>query len=302
MRARELWIVLAMVFALMLAGCAPIGPTQDVPTAVPTNSLNGTGWQLEALHGQEVLPSTRVTLAFEKDTFSGTDGCNQYSGQYAVDGEEIAVAEGIAATKMACQEPVMEQSFAYIDALGQATVYKVTGQQLALLGADGKTLLTFRQGLERTGKDPRNATYLVDGQAITLVNGVAEVEVAPGSASKQVTRYFGNEVDIDLNGDGAMDSAFLLVQDSGGSGTFFFVVAALNTPAGYVGTNAVFIGDRIAPQSTMVDPNNAAQFIVNYADRKADEPMSAQPSQGVSKWFKLESGVLMEVASPTQNR
>jgi len=158
---------------------------------------------------------------------------------------------------------------------------------------------TITQSPQLTGKDPQNATYSIDGQAITLVDGIAEVEVAPGSAAKQVTRYFGNAVDIDLNGDGTMDSAFLLVQDSGGSGTFYYVVAALKTPNGYVGTNAIFIGDRIAPQSTNVDPNDPAQFIVNYADRKADEPMSAQSSQGVSKWFKLEGDVLTEVASPT---
>jgi len=149
------------------------------------------------------------------------------------------------------------------------------------------------------GQDPQNATYLIDSQPVTLVDGVAEIEVAPGSASKQVTRYFGNAVDVDLNGDGTLDSAFLLVQDSGGSGTFYFVAAALKTSDGYVGTNAIFVGDRIAPQSTNVDPNNAAQFVVNYADRQADEPMSAEPTQGVSKWFKLEGDVLTQVASPT---
>lgn len=145
----------------------------------------------------------------------------------------------------------------------------------------------------------KNGTYLIDGQSITLVNGVAETELAPGSASKQVTRYFGNAVNIDLNSDGLMDSAFLLQQETGGSGTFYFVVAALNTENGCLGTNAIFLGDRIAPQSTIVDPNNSSQFIVNYADRNPGEPMSAQPTVGVSKTFKLENGSLVEVvASP----
>jgi len=151
------------------------------------------------------------------------------------------------------------------------------------------------QSPELTDKDPQNATYLIDGKAITLVNGVAEIEAAPGSASKQVIRYFGNSVDIDLNGDGAIDSAFLLEQDSGGSGVFYFAAAALNTPDGYVGTNAIFIGDRVAPQNTEIDFNDSTQFIVNYLDRKPDEPMSAQPSQGISRWFKLEGDALVEV-------
>lgn len=148
--------------------------------------------------------------------------------------------------------------------------------------------------------DPQNTTYLIDGEEIVLVNGTAEKELAPGSASKQITRYFGNAVDIDLNSDGLMDSAFLLTQENGGSGTFFFVVAALRTEDGYIGTNGIFLGDRIAPQSTISDFDDPTQFIVNYAYRAPDDPMSAQPSIGVSRTFKLENGILVEVTdSPT---
>lgn len=146
--------------------------------------------------------------------------------------------------------------------------------------------------------DPQNATYLIDGKEVTLVNGVAEQEAAPGSASKIVTKYFGNAVNVDLNADGLIDSGFLLTQDGGGSGTFFYVAAALNQAGSTQGTNAIFLGDRIAPQSTNVDPANPAQFIVNYAERKASEPMSAQPSVGVSRTFKLDQGTLVEVGTP----
>ncbi len=146
--------------------------------------------------------------------------------------------------------------------------------------------------------DPQNATYLIDSKEVTLVNGVSEQEAAPGSASKIVTKYFGNAVNIDLNGDGLMDAGFLLTQDGGGSGTFFYVAAALDNAGKTQGTNAILLGDRIAPQSTNVDPNNPAQFIVNYMDRKASEPMSAQPSVAVSRTFKLENGKLVEVGTP----
>ena len=146
--------------------------------------------------------------------------------------------------------------------------------------------------------DPQNATYLIDGKEVTLVNGSAEQEAAPGSATKVVTKYFGNAVDIDLNSDGLMDSAFLLTQDGGGSGTFFYTAAALNQAGSTQGTNAIFLGDRIAPQSTNVDPNNPVQFIVNYLDRKASDPMSAQPSMAVSRTLKLDDGKLVEVGTP----
>ena len=49
--------------------------------------------------------------------------------------------------------------------------------------------------------DPKNATYNLDGQSVTLINGVSEISSAPGSATKTTTRYFGNEAYGDVDGD-----------------------------------------------------------------------------------------------------
>jgi heat shock protein HslJ len=142
-----------------------------------------------------------------------------------------------------------------------------------------------------SAKDLKNTSYDVGGRRTDLVNGISEIEVAPGSASKVVTRYFGNEVTADLNDDGREDVAFILTQETGGSGTFFYVVAALNTESGYIGSQAFFLGDRIAPQTTELsrDPSHKGVIIVNYAVRRPGEPMTAQPSQGKSIWLKLDS-------------
>jgi hypothetical protein len=77
--------------------------------------------------------------------------------------------------------------------------------------------------------------------------------------------------------------------DQRGTGTFYYVVASLQTPSGYTGTNAIFLGDRIAPQTTEI---KNGEIIVNYADRKPTDPMSAQPTVGVSKYFKIQNGIL----------
>jgi hypothetical protein len=63
------------------------------------------------------------------------------------------------------------------------------------------------------------------------------------------------------------------------------------------GTNALYLGDRIAPQNTSIDPNNRAQFVVSYTDRAPNEPMSTQPGPMVSKTFKIENVMLVEVAA-----
>lgn len=139
----------------------------------------------------------------------------------------------------------------------------------------------------------RNATYLIDGREITFVNGVAEEEVMQqGAATKTITRYFGNEAYGDVNGDGVSDTAFLLTQDAGGSGTFYYVAVALKIGDRYRGTNTVLLGDRVAPQPTAI---RDGVIIVNYAERAPGEPMTARPSMGVSKYLRVVDGRLVEI-------
>lgn len=132
--------------------------------------------------------------------------------------------------------------------------------------------------------DAKNATYLIDNVPVGLVDGRA-------NGDRTTTTYFGNDVHGDFDGNGTEDMAFLLTHDPGGSGTFFYVVAALKTESGHKGTNAVLLGDRIAPQTTEF---RDGQIIVNYAERRAGEPMTARPSMGVSKYLRVIDGRLME--------
>ena len=147
--------------------------------------------------------------------------------------------------------------------------------------------------------DYKDAQYVIEGQHIKLEDGVAETVAAPGSASKVVTRYFGNEVVTDLNDDGREDIVFLLTQETGGSGIFYYVVAALNTADGYVGSQAVFLGDRIAPQTTHMDEgitskgtNRQNVIVVNYAVRLPGEPFTVRPTLGKSIWLKLDPATM----------
>ena len=141
--------------------------------------------------------------------------------------------------------------------------------------------------------DGKNATFTIDGATTTLVNGISQVPGAPGSASMITTKYFGNEATGDLNGDGLADTAFLITQDTGGSGLFYYAVVAIKTADGYKTTNAFLVGDRIAPQSTYI-PTNSQELQVNYAERKPGEPMSAQPSVGATLLLKVTPAGVLE--------
>jgi heat shock protein HslJ len=135
--------------------------------------------------------------------------------------------------------------------------------------------------------DHRNIAYSIGGQTVRLVDGVAEAAAAPGSAANIVTRYFGNEVRGDLNADGREDVAFLLTQETGGSGTFFYAVAALDLPSGLVGSQGLLLGDRIAPQTAEL--REGGVVAVSYAGRAPGESFASPPSVGKTILLKLNA-------------
>lgn len=147
-------------------------------------------------------------------------------------------------------------------------------------------------GSEVVGSDYKNATYQIEGQEVSLKDGVAYIIAADNVGADATVKYFGNDVAADFSGDGLEDKAFILTVDGGGSGVFYYLAVALKTANGYKGINAIFLGDRIAPQTTEL---KNGQIIVNYADRKPGEPFSTSPSVGVSKYFKISGSSLAEI-------
>ena len=134
--------------------------------------------------------------------------------------------------------------------------------------------------------DYKSASFLIDGERVKI--------------DDQVTKYFGNEVRADLNGDGLEDRAFIITRSPGGSGTFYYAVAAVNTGAGYVGSDGYLLGDRIAPQSTNLssNPRHKKVAVFNYADRAPAEPMITPPSIGKSLYLKLDQNNRWGIVDP----
>jgi hypothetical protein len=123
--------------------------------------------------------------------------------------------------------------------------------------------------------DPLNISFTISGQSYSLVNGKVGKEIA----------VFGQPVYGDLSGDGVNDAVMYLTQDSGGSGTFFYVVEAININGSFKGTNAMFLGDRIAPQNINIIDGRA---VANFAERKASEPFTTPPSIGKSVYVQYD--------------
>jgi len=134
-------------------------------------------------------------------------------------------------------------------------------------------------------QSPLDATYRIDDREVTLTNGVSQTPAAPGSATLTEVRIWGEPVIGDIDGDGLDDAAFILTEESGGSGTFFYITAAIaQNDGGYLGLNAVFLGDRVA----MKDISIADEIIVvNYAERTLEQSFAEAPSEAVTARITL---------------
>ena len=115
-----------------------------------SQELAGTNWEVTGYNNGKmavvsVLLDTTITAEFGKDgTLSGNSGCNQYSGPYAVTGNQIQIGP-LVSNMMACDAPegIMDQESQYLAAIQSATTYLMEGSVLELRTADGALAATF---------------------------------------------------------------------------------------------------------------------------------------------------------------
>lgn len=140
--------------------------------------------------------------------------------------------------------------------------------------------------------DLTNGTFIFDDSNITLKGGKADTEVAPGSQEVQTTTLTDKIAYGDLNNDSKEDAAAVFVQEGAGTGVFIYVGAYVSGTVRYNGSNTIFVGDRINPQSITI---NKGVITLSYLDRKEDEPLSATPSVSKTQSFVYINGELKEI-------
>ena len=138
--------------------------------------------------------------------------------------------------------------------------------------------------------DPSNATFRIERDTVAIVNGRAEREAAPGSATKVTTTLADPRASGDVDGDGRLDTVVVLIYQPGGSGTLFYVAALLSTTAGVTTTPAVVLGDRIKVTGVKLDGRT---IVVDVLDRSAGQPLTESPSVASRKRFIVDLGALV---------
>ena len=117
--------------AIMLVACSGIGG----------DPLNGTTPRLYSIGSHAPIPDGKTTIRFDAGQVSGLGGCNQYGGEYQINGNTITV-DKLYMTEMACISPegIMGQEQDFLQILGNAQRFELTDSQLQIYGSDGEAL------------------------------------------------------------------------------------------------------------------------------------------------------------------
>ena len=141
--------------------------------------------------------------------------------------------------------------------------------------------------------DALNASYLIDGEVYTLSGGRASQPI-PGSAAELVIEVVASAAGpLEPFAADPQAAAVVLRQETGGSGTFYYL-AALTSDAERL-VPAVSLGDRIELQDLTIDENGV--ITVRYLDRAEGQSFAEAASVETLQTFILEGDRLVALAN-----
>jgi putative lipoprotein len=129
------WIAIGVVVTLASGSCKGGG---TAPKASPA----GATWRVEEIDGHGVADAAKTELRISSDgRVSGSTGCNRFSGTATLEGPSLTFSP-LATTRMACEQPLMDQERDILAGLEAVKSFSLDGDgKLRLLDTDGKTRL-----------------------------------------------------------------------------------------------------------------------------------------------------------------
>ncbi len=299
---------------------------QSALTSVPWNLISHN-------NGQDAMVSTiigtEITAVFdEAGILSGSAGCNGYSASYEADGDQIQIGPAASTRKMCAQpEGIMEQENQYLMALENAAVYVIEGRRLEIRDANGSGV-AFYEMLDKTAETGEgsavidntvpetpetleasaessvppeiadalaNASYPLNytgSGTIQLENGEFRQPAATDSAAEIVTQLTESMAVSETAAGGTMVAA-ILVSQTGGTGTFYDLVALQEVDGELSDPASTYLGDRIVINSlTIVE----GQIVVDMVVQGPEDPFCC-PTQAVVQTYELVGSELVQVSS-----
>lgn len=140
------YAVLVTLIAISLIAFAACGVLDS--GASDTSLADGPRWILESIDGSPLVEGTFLWLSLDGDHSGGFDGCNTFGGR-SEDGKPVARANGTflsppyGMTAIGCDDLVLDQGDAYMDALAEGRRFQVSDGRLEILDDGGVTRLVF---------------------------------------------------------------------------------------------------------------------------------------------------------------
>ena len=163
----------AVIQSLTFVSAVAAPPASPVTVDPTFGGLTAANWVLVSYGTAEApipaLPEAPINLVFTAEGINGKSGCNQYFGQFRFEINQLSFNQ-IGSTLMACDQPVLDQEAAYLDALRTATGYTLANGVLTITYRDG--VLTFNA--DSTGLNQATPTPVIGGGA--SLGGLAGVQ------------------------------------------------------------------------------------------------------------------------------
>ncbi|WP_299796130.1 META domain-containing protein [uncultured Shewanella sp.] len=100
-------------------------------------------WHIEVINEKPVIDYSPAQLTFEQDgKLTGNNSCNNFFGQYSVDGAQITLNPA-GSTMKACVDALMDQEQRVMMAMPEITSGELKKGKLLLKDAEGKTQLVL---------------------------------------------------------------------------------------------------------------------------------------------------------------
>lgn len=105
------------------------------------DTLVGKAWQVEDINGGGVVDNSNVTMTFDATgKVTGSTGCNNYFGGYAIDANTLAV-DALGSTRRGCAPALMDQETKFLAVLQDAVSWSFDDVgRVTLKTEDGRTL------------------------------------------------------------------------------------------------------------------------------------------------------------------
>ncbi len=119
-------------------------PTSTMPPAVEI-PLTGVEWVVKTMGKDDIKENAPYIVLQDDGRIVGKAGCNQFSGNYLLEGSGLNFPQGFMATKMMCGEASMATENAFLAALPTVSQWSIEDGVLSLIDNQGVVILRLSQ-------------------------------------------------------------------------------------------------------------------------------------------------------------